>query len=717
MFAMTELGNTPFPVLVSRGTRLSLVLYDIAANIEKASRDICRVATGIASFSRTAKHLDLVLNEDESIPTSQAHEAVQSIIYQADQILDEFEALFLSAKAKDSLNSLSWKWGLLERARTEYLLGHLCSLRLTSATMIQSFSTVNVKRLSKQHNDYAMQKAVNYVEDEELQLEILVIEQQNSILRAYELHQEYTRSESFSNRESEKVLLSQEEMSMSSIAQGFFDQPAKKIAAKEAQDVVPPGEKCIKVADGQWKPSKLKAKSLLPFRASALSEYLCIENEFERLTAIRRASNSHTNAVLQQWTRLGEIEERLQRYTAQAGSPKQLENTGRQASIETALPSRDEANVQVKAQPSTAKIAAPVPRRAPSSQSIFTQASFIVPISVPGSNLPSHLNTSSYPVSSRNSFSFASQSGNLPISPAHSYKSAEYISHSPRSSVHSNPSTRAAAVAIRNEAETGDDLEIPWRLCLHNSYWDYIDGRCVDSNTHLQPSEAYNNRKGYTELLASWVCRRALDEAPHDHTQVQKPDASGRKLETAYIVHKPLRFDEVEWLVERTIQILQQESELPRKDQSSHRQRRSIDRQDTRSRRNSKITSQLPTVQQHPPLDRSVSMPVGTTLTPHISTSPGTGFYNVGQPYTPYMNPNLNPQYTVQRSTTSTNGYGEPPSVVSDIGSSDSEDEKKGKRRAARKAKKTTGRSHSAVGTMAKIGGALAILEGLEHAF
>jgi hypothetical protein len=132
----------------------------------------------------------------------------------------------------------------------------------------------------------------------------------------------------------------------------------------------------------------------------------------------------------------------------------------------------------------------------------------------------------------------------------------QYASASPRSSVGSLPVEAAAAVEAKEE-DNEADLEIPWVLCTRKYYWKFIDARKVDSNTDQAPSLAFLERNSWTEIMASWVTKEAIREAGFRFTQVQKDKREGRrtKSETCFCIERPLQFDQVKHLVERTVEM------------------------------------------------------------------------------------------------------------------------------------------------------------------
>lgn len=201
---------------------------------------------------------------------------------------------------------------------------------------------------------------------------------------------------------------------------------------------------------------------------------------------------------------------------------------------------------------------------------------------------------------------------------------------SPRSSIVSLPMEAAAAVEAHEEDED-IDLEIPWQLCTRRHYWRYVDGKVVSSNTDQLPSIEFLERTSWTEILASWVCKEALHERGLRATQVQKERQDGRRtrLTTTFIIEKPLQFEQVKQLVERTVEIYRQNrppSPPPRVRRSSFQRPPppplKISRPSEIDRDRTPVPSKthpplgvhrpsnaMPIPPQMPPLDRSMSMP------------------------------------------------------------------------------------------------------------
>ncbi|KAF2441085.1 hypothetical protein P171DRAFT_434772 [Karstenula rhodostoma CBS 690.94] len=147
------------------------------------------------------------------------------------------------------------------------------------------------------------------------------------------------------------------------------------------------------------------------------------------------------------------------------------------------------------------------------------------------------------------------ESSSLPI-PKSSLQQDPTVPVSPRSSISTLPVEAAAAVEAKDK-DDGLDLEIPWTLRTRRYYWKYIDGKVQESNTDAPSSEAFAHRHSWTEVQASWVCKEALQEVGYSHTQVQKeiPDGRRTKFETWFCIDQPLTFDQVQRLVERTVDL------------------------------------------------------------------------------------------------------------------------------------------------------------------
>lgn len=320
--------------------------------------------------------------------------------------------------------------------------------------------------------------------------------------------------------------------------------------------------------------------------------------EEEWLNAVCGVAKTQLDRLLDRWTRLPQFEEDL-RDAERKAETKRRETL--QPSVES--DNEDEVHSLPRFAGSGVRLSTPTPRRPDSVQPLFTETGTL-PIPVPESKTfgphPPLSPASSYGVSPRSSGS------NLPIPMQPGSTNA-----SPRSSITTLPVEAAAAVEAKDK-DDDVDLEIPWTLCTRRHYWKYIDGKVADSNTDAPSSTAFSDRHSWTEILASWVCKEAIQEAGYQFTQVQKERRDGRrtKFETCFCIQLPLTFDQVHRLVERTVELYRKTQPRSPPPQVDHR-RASFER---RSSANAPIPSShdrdrtpLAKKPQHPPLERAIT--------------------------------------------------------------------------------------------------------------
>ena len=207
----------------------------------------------------------------------------------------------------------------------------------------------------------------------------------------------------------------------------------------------------------------------------------------------------------------------------------------------------------------------------------------------------------------------------------------QYPTASPRSSLGSLPVEAAAAVEAKEE-DSEADLEIPWKLCTRKYYWRFFDAKMVSSNTDQAYSLAYLERSSWTEIMASWVCKEAIREAGFRYTSYQKERKDNRRIrgETCFCIERPLQFEQVKRLVERTVDIYRKAAaptppQQPQVRRSSFnrpppphgilkggafdRNRTPVPRSTHPPLDRSNTSNHLPPPPGPPPLDRSLSMP------------------------------------------------------------------------------------------------------------
>jgi hypothetical protein len=226
-----------------------------------------------------------------------------------------------------------------------------------------------------------------------------------------------------------------------------------------------------------------------------------------------------------------------------------------------------------------------------------------------------------------------------PLSPAASPRTSRHSlagsneQDSSRSSITSLPVEAAAAVEAQEEDED-IDLEIPWQLCTRKYYWKYVDSKVVETNTEQLPSVAFLERNSWTEIMASWVCKEAIREAGYRVTQVQKDKKDGRrtKFETCFCVERPLQFDQVKQLVERTVEMYRQKkppSPPPPARRSSFNRPPPPPVKISRPNEIDRDRTPVPS-KTHPSLGRTTSsMPIPPLMPPPLDRSlsmPGPGF-------------------------------------------------------------------------------------------
>ncbi|KAK3061398.1 hypothetical protein LTS18_006347, partial [Coniosporium uncinatum] len=116
----------------------------------------------------------------------------------------------------------------------------------------------------------------------------------------------------------------------------------------------------------------------------------------------------------------------------------------------------------------------------------------------------------------------------------------------------------------RESDESG--IEIPWRLRMHQHWWNFRDDKNVGSDTNLDPSQFLSKAGAITEILSSWVSKEAIEQSCYEYTSVQEDVGNGRKtrLQTLFCIKRALTFPEVERLVDLTADINEHNKERRR---------------------------------------------------------------------------------------------------------------------------------------------------------
>lgn len=389
-------------------------------------------------------------------------------------------------------------------------------------------------------------------------------------------------------------------------------------------------------------------------------------NESEWLPAVCGIAKSHLERLLEKWTRLRQFNEKI-------SDEEWKRDTEKKYTQQPTVDSDDEEYIVQGLGVNDARLMTPTPQRPGGVQPLFSDTTFLPPPT---------------PKGRPRSTSPASSSGASPRSSINSLASTnptEYSPISPRTSITSLPVEAAAAVEAKDQ-DNDLDLEIPWTVCTRKHYWKYVDGKVKNTNTDLPSSSAFSDQHSWTEIPPSWVCAEAVKEARYKYTQVQKERQDGRrtKLETSFCIERPLTFDEVQRLVERTVELYRQNkppSPRPSSRRTSfdrpsgrHSNRSSLDRDRTPlasqqqppppplNRSTTTYPAQLP---PPPPrgLDRTHSMPLGGPAFPtlNIASATSQAYLQVPGPGSPYTQQTRPPTYPAQPPLQSPSGIYPPP--------------------------------------------------------
>lgn len=110
------------------------------------------------------------------------------------------------------------------------------------------------------------------------------------------------------------------------------------------------------------------------------------------------------------------------------------------------------------------------------------------------------------------------------------------------------------------EEELG--LGIPWTLRSSKHYWDYVDKAVVKTNAKLSSPKKLVTSRCTTVISEAWVHPDAIKNCGFPYTRVQRFNEVDQKtiLETVLIIDQILTFEQVEKLVEHTIEIFRSSS-------------------------------------------------------------------------------------------------------------------------------------------------------------
>ncbi|KAF2474602.1 uncharacterized protein BDR25DRAFT_332020 [Lindgomyces ingoldianus] len=183
---------------VSRGARLALELNELAATTPDATYNLHRIAKSVSNFSLTVKQVGTLIKENDHLPSLEAIDVLEDILNQCKAVFVEIKAIIPaegvhSHRRHDSFHSQSqdFRPSPCASARLVYLQTHLDALRSTLSVMMQTLYTAESVMWARVRPMISPQQEARAVANEKTQLEALIIEQQMSLLSAL---REYERS-------------------------------------------------------------------------------------------------------------------------------------------------------------------------------------------------------------------------------------------------------------------------------------------------------------------------------------------------------------------------------------------------------------------------------------------------------------------------------------------------------------------------------------------
>ena len=356
-----------------------------------------------------------------------------------------------------------------------------------------------------------------------LQLQSSIIEQQMSLIRVSRLYQEY-------------------------------------LLNKSAVLELPPGanhhQALIQCDEREANP-----RTLVQYQEPSLSQGYPSRTEMEDLARVRRIARPYIDTLLHRWTRPEEAR-MLKNPSFQRSSTSSDRGRWEQPTVE----SDSEDDFDVPRDPSrrldrSAPILMPVnenedvdfERSPPVSPLVMTgYASSLLRSRSPrrSSRASSPLSRASSPFSRASSLS----SRRLSLSSRSSISLDNYTSRATPPSPHSPIFADAAAVTALPYQNNPDPKNIPWRLCLNSTYWDYQGPKITGSNTRSSHIPALSDRNAMTEILATFVVREALDEAALPYRSVNRDSFDGHRtrFDACFLIQRPMGWEEVRRLVARS---------------------------------------------------------------------------------------------------------------------------------------------------------------------
>jgi hypothetical protein len=317
-------------------------------------------------------------------------------------------------------------------------------------------------------------------------------------------------------------------------------------------------------------------------------------SEVDSLSLVRRVSPDHVDQLLERWTTIHQRrrDSLLMDQSPILGLPEiTAAERERRRSMHATVESDEETEVDGPAHRPGGSFdySGPVLDSTDSKQQPTTS-----PIGIPQRNAgrskdrhgpplhwnPSFLSNSSAPTPHR--LSSAQASPNAGKGPMPNFHRTTSLPASPSMTFTSGPHS-LASTSSTTEDYLHDDLQIPYRLCMRDSCWDFVDEALVHTNTSIPPSAAYQNSGAVTEIREVWVHPEALLEKRLKYQRISRDvnagtDSRRSKFKSFYVINRPLRFQEVAALVERSSQIHQEIVEEERKKSEEQPRRASLQR-------------------------------------------------------------------------------------------------------------------------------------------
>lgn len=559
--------------VVSRSSCLALELYRFAASSQAEAKHLLKVARAINGFAAILKQVGTIIKEDDRLPSYEALDVLEDVTVQSQAVLREIENTTEIRRHEQDAETDDVRSPNKDRSRSGTVDGVRLAYFAVHLECLRLTLAVLLQTL------YTSQSIMW------------------SKLRPTVSPKQAAKAVTNEKLQLQTLIIEQQMSILSAIVlnEQMPRQDARFLMESDSsQSLVAPGQE-----SAQPNPTHL-----YQFQDKYLGSLDTSDSAEERwLPTVCSVAAPRTEQLLDRWTTLPDFDERLRDAERKARTKKQ-EN--QQATVES--DSEDEGRRQTRGSDD-----AGAPQRTGSVQPLFMDT-VTLPIPVPHAKFGSSAPTSPS------------------ASPRHSRTTFE-VPVSPRTSIVSLPVEAAAAVEAKEEDEDLE-LEIPWSLRTRKHEWKYVDGKVVDSTTDLPPSTAYAERPGqnWTEIMASWVCKEAIQEAGYKVTQVQKERKDGRRtrFDTCFCIEQPLKFEQVKKLVERTVELYRKN--VPPTPQPPRVRRSSFERppagppptyppkstpQDrartpTASRAQPPLersTSTLAYPPPPPPLDRSMSMP------------------------------------------------------------------------------------------------------------